>query len=179
MQTQVVTILGIEQKHGTGKTGKPYMIFKVKASDGNEYSTFDAPIAQQAAAAGGAPVVLEYEARQNGEYTNYDLKVVSLAQQAVAAPVAAPAVASAVATPVSGSVPPGVEPSTFQQEKDARITRLSAASTAFQYAAAASWNENEALLLAEKIEKFANEGAGPQPQTFEPVPPAPGELPWS
>lgn len=183
MQTGVVTILGIDQKSGVGKTGKPYTLYNVKASDGNTYTTFEAPLAQQAGQTNGAPVTLEYDQRPNGQYMNYDLKAVYPAAGAVP-----DAPAHAVAS-VNGAPPqlPVVEASTFQQEKDARITRLSAASTAFQYAAAAGIGAVEALALAVTVEHYANggpasPGAYPDP---EPVVPAQSgvaagdSIPWS
>lgn len=190
LRTQVVTILGVEQKHGTGKTGKPYTIYKVKASDGNQYDTFDAPLYQAAVQAGGAPVVLEYEERRNGEYTNYDLKGVSLAPTGevpfaptVVAPVAQPAAPVGVgANGLTFAQENAQAPSTFAQDKDARITRLSAARTAFDYSAANGTPPDYALDLASKIEHFANTGqvVSVIPPGDSPVvpPTQAGALPW-
>lgn len=185
-QSAVVTILGVEQKSGTGKNGKPYTIHKVKASDGNQYDTFDAPLYQAAVQAGGAPVVLEYEARQNGEYTNYDLRGVSLAgnQAPVASPVVAPSPAPVGLDPAT-QVATIADPSTYAQDKDARITRLSAARTAFDYASANGLDSFSALALAKDVERFANTGLGinevsDETQEEAPVAAAPqaGALPW-
>lgn len=174
-QTGVVTILGLEQKSGTGKNGKPYTISKIKASDGNTYDTFEIPLYQAASAAGQSPVVLEYETRENNGYTNYDLKGVSPANgQAQQAPVAAP-----VEPARTMGVP---EVATYAQEKDARITRLSAASTAFDYAAGVGLDEDKALALADRIEYFANHGLtipAPQIVASEKLVAATGNaLPW-
>ena len=174
--SQPVTILGIDANNGvSAKTGRPWTLYKVKASDGQSYDTFDAQIAQKAKGASGA-VTLAFDVREQNGFTNNDLKDVLAPQgqtpqtQAISVPTASLATASL--TPVS-------EPSTFQQDKEARITRLSAASTAFEYSAAAGGTIDETFALAARIERYAFTGQTDQPAPLVvPAPQQEDSLPW-
>lgn len=138
--TQPVQILAVEGRNVNTKRG-PGTVFDVKASDGNTYTTFDAPTAQKAQASlGVGAVTLGYEQTQNGQYTNLNLKEVvggdvigDVATPLPLAPAPVPALTQPVTingTPVAIPVAPLVDPSA----KDAKITRLAAQKTAFAFA---------------------------------------------
>ena len=160
--TGPVTILQVEQRSGV-KNGKPWTLFKVKASDGNSYDTFDAPLAQKANSYLGHPVTIGYDTRVNVkdgvEYTNYDLKDVLVPQGGFESPVASGG--NLPSQPLPAPAPaliPQEGASTASQEKDARITRLSSARTAFEFYAGSGVPDEQVFRLAARIEHFANTG---------------------
>jgi hypothetical protein len=109
------------------------VIYDIAFSDGKTYSTFDANLAQQAQTLQGQQgVTLRYEITQNGQYQNTN--VVALFPAGVQAPPAQQQVPIAGASPVpvqGGGGGGGMTP-----EDKARLTRLSAASTAFEFVGA-------------------------------------------
>lgn len=70
-QTQV-QVLQVEARNVNTKKG-PGVIYDLKASDGRTYSTFDAALGQNALQLQGQVVTIDFDVRQNGNYTNYTL----------------------------------------------------------------------------------------------------------
>jgi hypothetical protein len=60
-----VTLKDIESQEVKTRRG-PANIYRIKASDGRTYSTFDHELAQQAAPFRGQSVILDYVESQNG-----------------------------------------------------------------------------------------------------------------
>lgn len=149
--TAPVTITSVTGKQINTKNGVG-TIYEIAASDGIKYATFKAPLAQKAhGLVGGAAVALSFTTRQNGEYTNYSLQDIVDG----AAP-AAPGIPMAPAPAPAAAAAPAIPMASGDGQKDARITRLSAAKTAFDYAASAGLDEAAAFALAQRIEGFAN-----------------------
>lgn len=179
--TGPVTITGVVGKTINTKNG-PGTIYEVSASDGNKYATFTAPLAQKANSMIGQTVALSFTTRQNGQYVNYSLQ--DIVDGGAAAPAAIPMEPAAAAIPVAAPAAPAPAPAAILVagggDKDARITRLSAAKTAFDYAASAGMDEQASFALAARIESFAN-GQPPAPVAAAPVAPAQAAddgIPW-
>lgn len=72
MPEVTVTLEDVESKDVNTKRGLG-TVYRLKASDGRTYTTFDREIAKTAAELRGKTVVFDYVQSQNGDFTNYNL----------------------------------------------------------------------------------------------------------
>lgn len=122
---QVLKVEGKKSKNGQST------YYDVSLSDGNDWRTFDANLANTAAALQGQVVTAHGEIVQRGQYTNYDLQAIGPQGSLAALPVVAgtPVVVNgAVATP---NIPMVSPPS--QEETDKRISKFASVKTAFAF----------------------------------------------
>lgn len=159
-QTGPVTITGYESKSGNGQRG-PWLMHKFKASDGREYTTFDAATAQKAQAAGTNPVILSYEERQKDQYVNYTLLGVQPAGAASPAP-----------------VQQTVQAPQAQTDKDQKITRLAAQRTAAQLIGNVSVDQSIGNYRKLVEELILHAETGRWAASAPAAPAADPELPW-
>lgn len=120
-------------------------------------STFKQPIAEEANALQGSTVEATVKTTQNGQYTNYTLLSLKLAD-------------AGGTTTTSSTIP--VEPAKkgWSDEDTARVTRLSCLSTAFQYAGACGESPEAALELAQRLYGVAMGQREEQPEPEQPEP---------
>lgn len=99
---EVSTTTLVEHKvfSGVSQSGKPYVKNLFTGADGREYTTFRPEVAQQAVPLLNQPVMVTYEVKQRGQFTNYDLEAVASANGPAAAPVAQPAPSAPAPAPV-------------------------------------------------------------------------------
>lgn len=140
MESQIAAqVLGVSGR--TSRNGQ-HQMYDVQLSDGQKYTTFDPELAGQANGLQGQQVVANVSLEQNGKYLNRNLLAIGL-------PGTLPQPAQGASLPVGQAIPvagapvpnaaagiPMAPPSSGGGMSDtdkARITRLSAASTAFQF----------------------------------------------
>lgn len=137
MESQIqAQVLGVSSRQS--RNGQ-HTMYDVQLSDGQKYTTFDPDLAQQAAQLQGQNVAANVSLEQNGKYLNRNLLAIG-APGTLPAPVPqAGAVAIPAAQPVAGTpgvitpAPSGGGGGGMSIEDKARITRLSAAGTAFDF----------------------------------------------
>ena len=140
MPETIITILDVEGRDVNTSRG-PGRVFNVKGSDGRRYSTFNAKLAQEAVALKGQGAKIEFETRQKGEFTNYDLKALEAAS-----------VVQTVETSSNGSQGVTTVPVASQgpSDKDTQIARAVALKAAVELVAAGT-AEKGIFELAEEI----------------------------
>lgn len=137
IQAQVLGVVGRTSKNGQ------HQMYDVQLSDGQKYTTFDPDLAGQANALVGQQVAANVSLEQNGKYLNRNLLAIG-APGTLPAP--APQVAGAIpvgtAIPIQGAASPvaGIPQAApsgggggMSDADKARITRLSAVGTAFDF----------------------------------------------
>jgi hypothetical protein len=150
--TETVVFVGHEVKSGMGQRG-PWTLNLFTDQQGRSFQTFDGPTASMALGLLNQPISVTFEAKQNGQFTNYEIKGILPAQGGVAVPVAAaPAPAAVQAAPPAQAAPPSQ--GVTGAEKDARISRaasLDRALTAFGI------SQEDPLANLEDLYALANE----------------------
>lgn len=141
MESQIqATVLGVS---GRTSRDQKHQMYDVMLSDGNKYTTFDPDVAAQANALQGQAAVANVSVEQNGKWTNFNLLAIGQPGTLVQP---TPGLQVGTAIPV-GSAPlaqqSGVAGIPMQQPSSggggmtdadkARITRLSAVGTAFDF----------------------------------------------
>lgn len=141
MESQIqAKVLGVSGR--TSRNGQ-HQMYDVQLSDGQKYTTFDPELAGQANGLQGQQVVANVSLEQNGKYLNRNLLAIGLPgtlpqpAQGAALPVGqaipvqgAPVPNAAAGIPMS---PPSSGGGGMSDADKARITRLSAAGTAFDF----------------------------------------------
>lgn len=184
MQTGVVKVLQVVGRQVNTQRGQS-VVYDISASDGRKYGTFDADLANKANSYAGQDVVLDYEERQKGQYTNYDLKGIS---QASGVQSAGGDIPGASSIPVATQADQAAE----KVEKERRITMLSSFGSAAEivghlFSGAGPEAADEAVAVWMKIakaeyDKVMGTGAEPAPEPeIKPAdtPPEGEQIPWS
>lgn len=104
MPEVTVTLEDVESKDVNTRRGLS-TVYRLKASDGRTYTTFDDKLAKEGAKYRGQTVVLDYVESQNGEYTNYNLNGVKAGETptGIILPTAAPLFSASPANPTQES----------------------------------------------------------------------------
>lgn len=141
MESQIqAQVLGVSSRQS--RNGQ-HTMYDVQLSDGQKYMTFDPDLAQQAAQLQGQNVAANVSLEQNGKYLNRNLLAIGAPGTlpapvpqagAVAIPAGQPVGQPVVGTPgVITPAPSGGGGGGMSIEDKARITRLSAVGTAFDF----------------------------------------------
>ncbi len=141
MESQIqATVLGVS---GRTSRDQKHQMYDVMLSDGNKYTTFDPDVAAQANALQGQAAVANVSVEQNGKWTNFNLLAIGQPGTLVQP---TPGLQVGTAIPIGSAPLPqqtGVAGIPMQQPSSggggmtdidkARISRFSAASTAFEF----------------------------------------------
>lgn len=140
MESQIqAQVLGVSSRQS--RNGQ-HTMYDVQLSDGQKYTTFDPDLAQQAAQLQGQNVAANVSLEQNGKYLNRNLLAIGAPGTlpapvpqagAVAIPAGQPVGQPVVGTPGVITPAPSGGGGGMSVEDKARITRLSAAGTAFDF----------------------------------------------
>lgn len=136
MPEVTVTLEDVESKDVNTRRGLS-TVYRLKASDGRTYTTFDDKLAKEGAKYRGQTVVLDYVESQNGEYTNYNLNGVKAGEQEFAQNRPDPQLA------------PGFNPGDSVTSKDTSIARAVALKAAVTYVVAGISPEDDVITLAD------------------------------
>lgn len=78
MSEVTVTLNDVESRDVTAR-GEPATVYSFKTSDGRKYTTFKRDVAVPGSQLRGRLVTIDYKEQQKGEYTNYYLNSIKLA----------------------------------------------------------------------------------------------------